>query len=82
MIYAEVIGDHGQRTVNGHPRIYYVFEGEGEYTINGETTSVKQGDTIIIPPYATYSYRATKPVMKLLLVMDLIDLSKLPPRKT
>lgn len=82
VIYSEVTGDHGQRVIGPHPRIYYIFEGEGEFTINGEVASAKPKDVIVIPPFATYSYHATKPVLKLLLVMDLIDLTKLPPKKT
>lgn len=81
VIYSEVTGDHGQRIIKDKPLIYFIFEGEGEFTINDEKTVVKKGDVIIIPPFATYSYFATKPVLKLLLVMDLIDLTKLPPRK-
>ena len=81
VIYSEVTGDHGQRVIGPHPRIYYIFEGEGEFTINGETTIGKPKDVFVIPPLATYTYHATKPVLKLLLVMDLIDLTKLPPKK-
>jgi quercetin dioxygenase-like cupin family protein len=81
VIYSEVTGDHGQRIIGPHPRIYYIFEGEGEFTINGEKMMAQKGDVIIIPPNSTYSYFATKPVLKLLLVMDLIDLAKLPPKK-
>lgn len=81
VIYSEVSGDHGQRIIGPHPRIYYIFEGEGEFTINGETTVAKPKDVIIIPPHATYTYHAIKPILKLLLVMDLIDLTKLPPKK-
>jgi quercetin dioxygenase-like cupin family protein len=81
VIYAEVTGDHGQRIIGDKPRIYYIFEGEGEFTVNGDKTIARPGDVIIIPPRATYSYFATKPILKLLLVMDLIDLNKLPPQK-
>lgn len=81
VIYAEVTGDHGQRVIGDHSRIYYIFEGEGEFTINHEVTVAKPGDVIVVPPHSTYSYFATKPVLKLLLVMELIDLSKLPPSK-
>lgn len=81
VIYSEVTGDHGQRVIGPHPRIYYIFEGEGEFTVNKEVLNAVKGDVIIIPPFATYTYHATKPVLKLLLVMDLIDLTKLPPKK-
>lgn len=82
IIYSEVTGDHGQRVIGPHPRIYYIIDGEGEFTVNGESTIAKPKDVIVIPPFATYTYHATKPVLKVLLVMDLIDLSKLPPKKS
>lgn len=76
-----MIGDHGQRIIGEHPRIYYIFAGEAEFVVNGEKEKAKPGDVIVIPPYATYSYRATKPTVKLLLIMELLDLTKLPPKK-
>jgi quercetin dioxygenase-like cupin family protein len=82
VIYSEVTGDHGQRVVGDHPRIYYIFEGEGEFIVNGESTIAKPKDVVVIPPQATYSYHATKPVLKVMLIMDLIDLTKLPPKKS
>jgi len=82
VIYSEVTGDHGQRVIKDKPRIYYIFEGEGEFSVNNEKFIVESGDVVIIPPYATYSYHATKPVLKILLLMDLIDLAKLPPKKS
>lgn len=81
VIYAEVTGDHGQRIIGNHSRIYFIIEGEGEFTVNGEKTIGIKGDVIVIPPNATYSYHATKPVLKLVLFMDLIDLTKLPQKK-
>lgn len=80
VIYAEVTGDHGQRIIKEKPRIYYIIEGEGEFTVNGEKTIAKTGDVIVIPPFATYGYICTKPVLKLLLVMDLIDMTKIPKK--
>lgn len=82
VVYAEVTGDHGQRIIKDKKaRIYYIIAGEGEFIVNGEKTLARKGDVIVIPPNGTYSYHATKPVLKLLLVMDLIDLTKLPPTK-
>lgn len=81
VIYAEVTGDHGQRVIGDKSRFYFIIDGEGEFIINSEKTTVKKGDTIVIPPNSTYEYHATKPVLKLLLFMDLIDLSKLPAQK-
>jgi len=81
VIYAEVTGDHGQRIVGDHPRIYFIIDGEGEFNVNGEVMAAIPGDVITIPTHATYGYHATKPVLKVLLTMDLLDLSKLPPSK-
>ena len=81
IIYSEVTGDHGQRIIKEKPRFYFIIEGEGEFTVNNEKTIGKPGDVIVIPPFATYTYFATKPILKLLLFMDLIDLTKLPPQK-
>ncbi len=78
IIYAEVTGDHGKREIGDKPRFYFIIDGEGEFIINGEKTIVIKGDTVVIPPNSTYEYRATKPVLKLVLFMDMIDLSKLP----
>ena len=81
IVYAEVTGDHGQRVVGDKPRFYYIIDGEGEFTVNGEKTIGRSGDVIVIPAKSTYSYHATKPTLKVILFMDLIDLSKLPPKK-
>lgn len=81
VIYSEVTGDHGQRVIGNRPRIYYIFEGEAEYVVNGEKIVARPGDVIVVPPNSTYSYKATKPTVKLLLVMELLDLNKLPPKK-
>jgi mannose-6-phosphate isomerase-like protein (cupin superfamily) len=81
VVYAEVTGDHGQRVIGKNPRIYFAIDGEGEFVINNEITIVTRGDVVVVPPFATYSYRATKLVFKLLLFMDLLDLGKLPPKK-
>ncbi|OGK17757.1 hypothetical protein A3F32_01250 [Candidatus Roizmanbacteria bacterium RIFCSPHIGHO2_12_FULL_42_10] len=81
VIYAEVTGDHGQRKVGDKPRIYYIIAGKGEFIINEEFTMGMPGDVIVIPPHATYSYRATESILKVLMVMDLIDLTKLRKNK-
>jgi len=80
VIYSEVTGDHGQRIIGDHPRIYFIFEGEAQFVVNGETEIAKKGDVVVIPPHATYSYKAAKPPVKILLIMELLDLSKLPPK--
>lgn len=35
---------------------YYILDGSGVFTINGEEIMVKMGATIVIPPYATFYY--------------------------
>jgi mannose-6-phosphate isomerase-like protein (cupin superfamily) len=37
---------------------YYIFEGEGEMTLDGETRAVQPGDAILIPPGAWHSITA------------------------
>jgi mannose-6-phosphate isomerase-like protein (cupin superfamily) len=77
VIYAEVSGAHGQSTIGARSRIYFILEGEGEYQINGEILSVKTGDVIVIPPQATYNFWPKTGTLKVLLYMELIDLTAL-----
>ena len=35
--------------------IYIILEGEGHYTCNGETVSVKAGDVLVNPPFGTHA---------------------------
>jgi quercetin dioxygenase-like cupin family protein len=78
VIYGEITGEHGERHVGNHPRIYYIIDGVGEYEINGEKINVEKGDVVVIPPKVTYNYWAKSAVLKILLTMDLLDLSLLP----
>jgi quercetin dioxygenase-like cupin family protein len=78
VIYAEVTGEHGERHIGDHPRIYYIIDGVGEYEINGEKIKVEKGDVVVIPPNAIYNFWAKSSVLKILLTMDLLDLSLLP----
>ncbi len=77
VIHAELTVQHGQRTTLDRSRIYYILEGRGEFMINGERVGVGTGDVISIPPHTTYDYRPTTPVIKVLLFMELLDVSKL-----
>ncbi len=76
--YAEFTGEHGQRTIGDHARIYYILEGNCEVMINGEKVECKQGDLVCIPPMATYNLWPKGGILKVLLHMDLLDLSLLP----
>lgn len=78
VIYAELTGVHGERTIADRARIYYVIEGAGEFVVNGNKIVVGAGDVIPIPPHATYNYWPIKGILKCLLFMELLDVSKLP----
>lgn len=79
VIYAELTGEHGERTIGERARFYYIIEGQGEFIVNGEKTLVKVGDVVVIPPKGIYNYWPTnKTVLKCLLFMELLNISKLP----
>jgi mannose-6-phosphate isomerase-like protein (cupin superfamily) len=64
----EVVGSHGKVKTTKSDRIYYVVEGEGEFSVNGETFKVSTEDVIIIPKNTPYDYKTTSGAMKLFLV--------------
>lgn len=39
----------------GEEQVLYVLSGNGAQSVNGETTSLRQGDTAHIPPYSTHT---------------------------
>lgn len=79
VIYAELTGEHGERTIGARARLYYILDGHGEFVVNGEKTSVVSGDVIVIPPNGVYNYWPTKnTILKCLLYMELLDITKLP----
>lgn len=75
--YAEFRGEHGQRTIGERSRIYYILEGKAEFEINGEKFNVGEGDTVAISPRSTYNLWPIGEVVKVLLVMELLDVSNL-----
>lgn len=76
--YAEFTGEHGQRTVGDRPRIYYILEGVGELEINGVKTPLTKDDVIAVLPHATYNLWPTSGTIKVILFMELLDVSQLP----
>ncbi|HLD24556.1 MAG TPA: hypothetical protein VJB96_01430 [Patescibacteria group bacterium] len=76
--FAEFTGPHGERTIGERPRIYAVLEGNGEFIINGEKVLVTKGDVVAISPHATYNLFPKDGVVKIVLFMELLDVSKLP----
>lgn len=79
VIYAELTGEHGERTIGDRARLYYITEGQGEFVVNGKKTTVESGDVIVIPPKGIYNYWPTNgTTLKCLLYMELLDITKLP----
>ena len=76
--YAEFTGEHGVRTAGERARIYYVLEGKGEIEIDGEKLEMNPEDVIAIPPHATYNLWPTDGILKVILYLELLDVSKLP----
>ena len=77
--YAEFKSEHGERKIGGRSRIYYILEGEGEFVINGKKFTVSAGDIVPIPEYGTYNLWPEKgKTLKVILYMELLDISKLP----
>ncbi len=76
--YAEFKGEHGQRTIGERSRIYYILEGDATFMINDEKFDATAGDTIAIPSQGTYNLWPKSEVVKVLLIMELLDTSKLP----
>jgi quercetin dioxygenase-like cupin family protein len=80
-IYAELTGEHGERTTTNRSRIYYITEGSGEFIVNGKKIKVEAGDVISLQPHTTYNYWPDKnKTLKTVLVMELLDISKLPKK--
>ena len=76
--YAEFTGEHGQRTIGNLPRIYYLLSGSCEFMINNEKFTANEGDLVVVPPNATYNLWPKTEVLKVMLYMELLDVSKLP----
>ncbi len=66
--YFEVTNKHGKVKTTRSDRIYFVIDGEGEFTVNNETFSVQKSDVIIIPKNTPYDYKTKKSTLKLFLV--------------
>jgi mannose-6-phosphate isomerase-like protein (cupin superfamily) len=72
VVYAELEGDHGQVHTENIERVYYIIEGQGEFTIGEEKILINAGDVITVPPETKYVYKSmdnTK--LKVVMFMDL-----------
>ena len=76
--YAVFTGEHGQRTIGERPRIYYLLSGSCEFMINDKKFTANEGDLVEVPPHATYNLWPKSDVIKVMLYMELLDVSKLP----
>ena len=73
VVYAELEGDHGLVHTNDLERVYYIIEGQGEFTFNNEKILVDTGSVITIPPKTEYDYKPISEKLKVVMFMDLWD---------
>lgn len=74
VVYAEIVGEHGEIATKNSEWIYYIIEGEGEFNINGIKTNVSSGDVISVPPKTKYNYVSKEGVvLKVIMYIDLWD---------
>ncbi len=62
-LLVDVHGRHYRTGIKGATRNYFVVEGEGKFTLDGEVYQVQKGDLYVIPDGHDYEYEGT---MKLL----------------
>lgn len=59
-LQVNVDGEHPlKRMLRGTTRTYYVVDGSGTFTLNGEEVSVDKGGMVVIQPGNEYSYKGT-----------------------
>jgi len=74
VVYAEVTGDHGDASSQDLERIYYIVDGNAEFTVGSEVALVSRGDVLTIPPHTDCRYHALPgSTLKLVLFMELWD---------
>ncbi|OGF26681.1 hypothetical protein A2477_03095 [Candidatus Falkowbacteria bacterium RIFOXYC2_FULL_47_12] len=65
--YAEISGRHGKIKNTKSDRVYIVFEGEGEFILDGKVIPVQRMDALIVPKNTPYDYHGAMKVF----LMDL-----------
>jgi mannose-6-phosphate isomerase-like protein (cupin superfamily) len=80
IIYAEITGEHGERTSGDRSRVYYILDGEADFIVSGEKVHVIPGDVMPIPPHTVHNYFPTTSMLKVVLFMEFLDMSKLPKK--
>ncbi len=72
VVYAEVVGEHGEVSAKDSEWVYYIIEGSGKFTIGGVVTDVSAGDVITVPPNAVYDYESlSQESLKVVMFIDL-----------
>ena len=66
--YFEVTGSHGKIRTTKSDRVYYVIDGQGEFTIGDEVVPASKGDVVIVPVRIDYDYKAIDGTLKLFLI--------------
>jgi mannose-6-phosphate isomerase-like protein (cupin superfamily) len=78
VLYAELTGEHGERTIGDKARVYFILEGTAKFIVDGKKFNVKPSDVIPVKPHSTYNYFPTSPILKVIAFMELLDIGKLP----
>ena len=63
-------GSFGQHTHGNDNEIYIILDGQGEYTENGCTVKVTDGDILVNAPFASHGIKNTGPVPMRILVLE------------
>lgn len=64
-VYKNIRHETGVSHSHDFVELTYIYEGEGEYEINGELYSVREGDLLFINPKVTHTTRITKAALGL-----------------
>lgn len=76
--FATFTWEHGERTIGNRARIYYILKGKAKFEVNKETFEALEGDAIAIPANGTYNLWPIGDSVEALLVMEFLDIDKLP----
>lgn len=71
--FAEISGEHGERTIGTRERIYFILEGDARFIINGEEFEANPGDLVTVPALSTYNLWPKTEKIKVLLYLELIQ---------
>jgi len=74
VVYAEIVGEHGETETTDVERIYYIVGGRGEFEYLNKKFAVDEGDVITIPVKTKYNYWSKdQTVLKIVLIMEIWD---------